>query len=394
MTKKFLLAALVLALAAGGWVLFSQRAQEQAPAKPKGPAEQAVGVVKPKLEDVPVVLEVNGTVVSLKTVEVRAQTSNLIKKIHVKEGQFVRQGKLLFSLDDRADRANFEKLQAQLARNQALAADYERQYQRARDLRAQNFISQSALDSSQTQWEAQTAALAADRAALQAAQLSLDYDRIVAPASGRLGSIAVFEGSLVQAGGAPLLAITQVDPVAVQFSVPESSLASLHQALSAKGTSAGAAAGVKAGVSITLPGTTQPMSGKLYFADSTVDAATGTIKSKAEFANPGMLLWPGQFVPTRLQLQTLQAVNTLPINALVTSINGKFVYVVDAENTAQQKPVKVLHTYGARMVVEGVRETDQVIVDGKQNLRPGSKVRLISANTGSAAPKTEASTKP
>lgn len=386
MTKKILLAALALVLAGGSWVLFNHRAQDQPPAKPKGPTEQAVGVVKPKLEDVPVVLEVNGTVVALKTVEVRAQTSNLIKKIHVKEGQFVRQGELLFSLDDRADRANHEKLQAQLARSQALAADYERQYQRARDLRAQNFISQSALDTSQTQWEAQTAALAADRAALQAAQLSLDYDRIVAPASGRLGGIAVFEGSLVQAGGAPLLTITQVDPVAVQFSIPDSSLVSLQQALSAKGMSAG--------VSITVPGTTQSVRGKLYFADSTVDVATGTIKSKAEFANPGSLLWPGQFVPTRLHLQTLQAVTTLPINALVTSSNGKFVYVVDAENTAQQKPVKVLHTYGARMAVEGVSDSDQVIVDGKQNLRPGSKVRLIGVNAGLPAPKTEASTQP
>jgi RND family efflux transporter MFP subunit len=214
----------------------------------------------------------------------------------------------------------------------------------------------------------------------------LDYDRIVAPASGRLGGIAVFEGSLVQAGGAPLLTITQVDPVAVQFSIPDSSLVSLQQALSAKGMSAG--------VSITVPGTTQSVRGKLYFADSTVDVATGTIKSKAEFANPGSLLWPGQFVPTRLHLQTLQAVTTLPINALVTSSNGKFVYVVDAENTAQQKPVKVLHTYGARMAVEGVSDSDQVIVDGKQNLRPGSKVRLIGVNAGLPAPKTEASTQP
>ena len=338
----------------------------------KGPQEQAVSVVSPKIEDVPVRLDLNGSVVPLETVEVRAQTSNLIKKIHVKEGQFVRQGELLFSLDDRADRANLEKIKAQLARDQALAADYLRQFNRAKDLRAQNFIAQSALDTSQAQYEAQLALIKSDEAALQAAQVALDFDSITAPQSGRLGGINVFAGSLVQPNGAALVTITQLDPISVQFSIPEASLGNLQQALGAKDA--------KAQVTVTIPASKQTLSGGLYFADNLVDAATGTLRAKAEFANPKNLLWPGQFVQASLQLQTLKDVATMPSAALVTNINGRFVYVLGEGNTAQLKPVKVLHTYGDRMAVEGPKADDQIILDGKQNLRPGVKVRLIGAN--------------
>jgi multidrug efflux system membrane fusion protein len=368
------LTALAVLLAVGGYVGYNRYLESsdvKAAQGAKGPAEQAVSVVPLKVEDVPVRLDLNGSVASLKTVEVRAQTSNLIKKIHVKEGQFVKQGELLFSLDDRADRANLERLKAQLARDQALVADYLRQYKRAQELRAQNFIAASALDTSQAQYEAQLALVKADEAALQAAQVTLDFDSIVAPQSGRLGGINVFAGSLVQPSGAALVTITQLDPIAVQFSIPEASLSNLQRALSNKGG--------KAPVRVTLPGTTQSLTGHLYFADSMVDAATGTLRAKAEFANPNNLLWPGQFVQTSLQLDTLKGVTTMPSAALVTNINGKFVYVLGEGNTAQQKPVKVLYTYGERMAIEGVKEDEQVILDGKQNLRPGVKVRLISA---------------
>ena len=385
------LTAMAVLLAVGGYVGYNRYLESSEVKVAKGPAEQAVTVVPLKVEDVPVRLDLNGSVASLKTVEVRAQTSNLIKKIHVKEGQFVKQGELLFSLDDRADRANLERLKAQLARDQALVADYLRQFKRAQELRAQNFIAASAVDTSQAQYEAQLALVKADEAAVQAAQVTLDFDSIVAPQSGRLGGINVFAGSLVQPSGAALVTITQLDPIAVQFSIPEASLGNLQRALSAKGG--------KAPVKVTIPGTTQSVTGNLYFADSMVDAATGTLRAKAEFANPNNLLWPGQFVQTSLQLDTLKGATTMPSAALVTNINGKFVYVLGEGSTAQQKPVKVLYTYGERMAIEGLKEDEQVILDGKQNLRPGVKVRLIApkppgAKPGEApksdAPKTEA----
>jgi RND family efflux transporter MFP subunit len=135
---------------------------------------------------------------------------------------------------------------------------------------------------------------------------------------------------------------------------------------------------------VTIPGTTQSLTGNLYFADSLVDAATGTIRAKAEFANPKNLLWPGQFVQTSLQLDTLTGVTTMPSAALVTNINGRFVYVLGEGSTAVQKPVKVLYTFGERMAVEGLKEDEQVILDGKQNLRPGVKVRLITPKPAGA----------
>ena len=370
------LTVLAVLLGLGGYAGYTRFNETTEVKGNKGPAEQAVTVVPLKVEDVPVRLDLNGSVVSLKTVEVRTQTSNLIKKIHVKEGQFVKQGELLFSLDDRADRANVERLKAQLARNQALIADFLRQFKRAQELRAQNFIAPSAVDTSQTQYEAQLAQVKADEAALQAAQVALDFDSIVAPQSGRLGGINVFAGSLVQPSGAALVTITQIDPIAVQFSIPEASLANLQRAMGGKSD--------KAPVKVTIPGTTQSLTGSLYFADSLVDAATGTIRAKAEFANAKNLLWPGQFVQTSLQLDTLKGVTTMPSAALVTNINGRFVYVLGEGSTAVQKPVKVLYTFGERMAIEGLKEDEQVILDGKQNLRPGVKVRLITPKPAGA----------
>lgn len=335
----------------------------------KGPAEQHVGVVGVNVRDVPVVVEVNGAVVSLKAVDVRAQTSNLVRTIHVKEGQFVRQGELLFSLDDRADRANLEKARAQLARDRSLAADLDRQHRRAEDLKAQNFLSQSAVDTTSTQREAQLALVRSDEAAVAAAQVALDYDTIRAPQAGRLGAINVFPGSLVQPGGTPLVTVTQLDPIAVQFNVPESSLQALQQVLRDEPG--------KANVRVRIPATGQDLTGRLYFSDNTVDTATGTIKTKAVFANPDNVLWPGQFVPVRIELNTLKGALTIPAAAVITGLSGKFVYALAADGTVQPKPIKVRHTFGDSMVVEGVSAQDRIVLDGKQNLRPGVKVRVM-----------------
>lgn len=348
----------------------------------KAPAEQAVTLVPAELQDVPVLIDVNGAVTSLKTVEVRAQVSNLIQKIHVKEGQFVRQGDLLFSLDDRADRANVEKLKAQLERDRALGADLDRQYKRAQELKAQNYISQSATDTTYAQREAQVALIRSDEAALAAAQVTLDYDTIRAPLSGRLGSINVFAGTLVQPNTALLVTVTQLDPISVQFTIPEGSLQYLQAALKA---SPG-----KANVRARIPATGEELVGRLYFVDNIVDASTGTIKAKAQFANPKQLLWPGQFVQTRIELATLKGAITIPSVAVITTLNGKFVYVAKEDNTVESRPVTIRHVLGDRMVVEGLNAGDKVVTDGKQNLRAGSKIRLLPPAEG-AAP---AATKP
>jgi membrane fusion protein, multidrug efflux system len=314
-------------------------------------------------QDVPVIVEVNGSVISLNSVEVRAQVSNMVQKVHVKEGQFVRAGEPLFSLDERADRANLEKAQAQLQRDQAQLADLERQSKRSQELLAQNFISKSAADTTLSQMEAQRAAIASDNAAIRSAQVALSYDSIRAPISGRLGSIPVFAGSLAQPATV-LATVTQLDPIAVSFPVPEGRLQDLL-----------AAAKNRSPVSARVPGVATPLQGVLSFVDNTVDAQAGTVKAKAQFDNGAQQLWPGQYVTTRITVRTIQDATLVPQAAVITAPNGKIVYVVSREDTVQPRKVEVEYPFGDQAVVRGVQAGERIVVEGKQNLRPGSRVR-------------------
>lgn len=314
-------------------------------------------------QDVPVTVEVNGSVLSLNSVEVRPQVSNIVQKVHVKEGQFVRAGEPLFSLDDRADRANLEKAQAQLLRDQAQLADLERQYKRSQELLAQNFISKSAADTTLSQMEAQRAAIAADNAAIRSAQVALSYDSIRSPISGRLGTIPVFAGSLAQPATV-LATVTQLDPIAVSFPVPEGRLQDLL-----------AAAKNHAPVTARVPGVATPLQGVLSFVDNTVDAQAGTVKAKAQFDNGSQQLWPGQYVTTRITVRVLKDATLVPQAAVITSPNGKIVYVVSRDETVQPRKVEVEYPFGDQAVLRGVQPGERIVVEGKQNLRPGSRVR-------------------
>lgn len=337
-----------------------------------GPGEQAVTVLQAKVADTPVVVEVNGSVVPLKVVEVRSQISNLVREVLIKEGQTVQQGQPMFVLDDRNDRANVEKLKATLARDRALAADQDRQLSRARELRAQNFISQGSLDTTTAQRDAAWALAQSDEAALAAAQVALDYNTIRAPISGRTGVVNVFPGTLVQPAAAVLVTVTQMDPIAVQFNLPESQYARLK---ASHGSDQGK-------VRATIPSTGQSVDGELYFVDNNIDVANGTIRVKARFANPKGDLWPGQFVQTRVELGVLKDALVIPADAVVTSVNGRFVYVVGEDNTVKPKPIKDIYAYKETLVVDGISAEDRIVLDGRQNLRPGGKVRVVTPAGG------------
>ena len=332
------------------------------------PTEQAVTVIQAKVADTPVLVEVNGNVVPLKVVDVRSQISNLVREVLIKEGQVVQQGQPMFVLDDRNDLSNIEKLRATLARDRALAVDQDRQLSRARELRAQNFISQGSLDTTTAQRDAQWALVKSDEAAVVAAEVALGYNVIKAPISGRTGVINVFPGSLVQPSGAALVTITQVDPIAIQFSLPESQYARLKASHSASD---------KAKVKATLPATGQTLEGDMYFIDNTIDPASGTIRVKASFSNPKGDLWPGQFVQIGAQLGVLTDALIIPPEAVVTTVNGRFVYVVGEDNTVKPNPVKDVYSFKKTLVVSGITADDRIVLDGRQNLRPGGKVRII-----------------
>jgi len=341
----------------------------------EGPPPAVVNVVAPQRLDVPVLQQANGTVTPIRTVDLHPQTTATIRTVHIKEGQFVKAGQLMFSLDDRADRANQDKAQAQVEHDRAQLADLERQYKRSQDLFAQKFIAQSAVDTLRAQVDQARATLQADSAAARAAGVSTSYTSIRAPMAGRVGGIGVYPGSLVQPSTS-LTTVTQLDPINVAFTLPESSLPALL------------AAQKRGKVEVqVLPGADlAPVNGVLSFVDNTVDPAAGTIRVKAEFDNRETTLWPGQYVNTKVTVQTIKDAVVVPQNAIITNAQGTFVYVLEKDRSARQVPVQRLHAFGVDAAVSGLAGSEAVITDGKQNVRPGGKVRLASEmNKGGSA---------
>jgi len=334
---------------------------------------QVVGVVKVLQADVPITEEASGTVTALQSVDLRAQTTSIVAQVLVKDGQNVRKGDLLFRFDDRADRAALEKAKAQLARDRAAQADLERQLVRAKELKAQNFIAQNAVDTAQANFDAGLALIRSDEAAVQAAQVTVGYNELRAPISGRAGIVSVFPGSLVQpsATAAPLVNIAQLDPISIAFNLPETELGALLQATRSGRLDVEA---------LPPPGSARgatSVKGHVTVVDNLVDTTTGTIRVKAEFDNKAQALWPGQYLRVRVTLRTLKGAAVVPQAALILRGNERSVYVVTPENTARLVPVQVRAGMGEQAVVEGLEVGQQVVVDGKQNLRPGTPVKLL-----------------
>lgn len=363
---------LLLGLAAGAW--FWRAPADAAKSKgKKGGAVQVVSAVAAQ-GDVAVRLTANGTVSALQTVEVRPQISATVKAVHIKEGQFVRQGERLFTLDTRAEAANLAKAEAQVTKDRADLANAERNFERQRELFRQKFISQAALDTAQNQVDGLRGQLAVNQAAAESSRVAVSYGEIAAPIAGRTGSIAVHPGSLVQPSGAALVSIAQIDPINVSFTLPEHQLVALQQAV-AKGAVA---------VGATLDGAGQgARRGRLAFVDNAVDTASGTIRLKAEFRNADARLWPGMFVGVTLAPQTLIGAITVPVQAVQTGPEKKFIYVIGDDMKVTAAPVKVRLIQDGMAVVEGIAAGARVVMEGAQNLRPGSAV--AEAKLGDAA---------
>jgi RND family efflux transporter MFP subunit len=376
---RILLSATVAVAGIGAW--YAARGQTAAAGETSSAGHAAkagavaVRTVTATRKDVPVELQAAGTVVPLRAVDIRPQTSSILRAVHVREGQTVSAGELLFTLDDRNDRAALDKARAQLARDRATLADLERQHRRALDLAAQGYISPGAVDTLQSQVDAQRALVGSDLAAVQAAEVALGYDTIRAPMAGRVGAIAVHPGSLVQPSNA-LLTIVQIDPIEVGFSVPESSLPGLLAAQKAGRVAVQAA--------LKPPGAT--LSGNLSFIDNAVDSSAGTVRVKARFDNHDAAMWPGQYVDVRLAAATLRDAVVIPAAAIVTDPSGRFVYSMESDGTAKPRRIELNHAFGTEAAVSGLAGGERIVVEGKQNLRPGSRVTevLLAANDNGA----------
>ena len=372
-------AAIVVAALAWWWSGKSAPAGGAASASgaASGPGAPAVSVstVRAEKRDVEVQLEATGTVTALNSVDVKPQVASVVTKVHIREGQFVKAGELLFTLDARSDEANVGKAQAQLQKDLASLADAQRQLARSRELFAQNFISQGAVDTNQAAVDAQKAVVASDRAAIEAARVGLSFSRIVATAAGRAGAINVFAGSYVQPSSPALVTITQLDPIAISFSLPQRNLPEALQLLRDGGGK----------VTALLPEGRGKLDGKLSFVDNAVDASSGAVRVKAQFDNKEQKLWPGAFVPVKLSVQTLKDAIVVPQAAVVQGARGKTVFVVEPGNKAGVRQVEVVHAAGADAVVTGVRAGERVVVDGRQNLRAGVTVVERAGATNEAA---------
>jgi RND family efflux transporter MFP subunit len=359
-SRSIFFAVIVLAIAGGAYKYFWPSTNSES----KSPV-QTVTTFVVEQRDFPVVFDATGSTVAANIVDVRPQVTNVVAKIHIKEGQKVNAGDLLISLDDRADRANYEKAQA-------TAEDAQRQLNRAEELLRQQFVAQGAVDTARA--NAQAA-----QAAARAAQAALSYDNIRSPITGRAGIINVFPGALVQPGNTvsttttatttttqgAMVTITQLDPMNVQFTVPESALPALFAAQKSEQVPT---------ISFQM-GDGKKRQGKVYVIDNQVDPAIGAVKVKAVVDNADHTLIPGQFVRLQLQAGMFKDVLVVPSQAVVTNAKGDQVFVVDAENTVSLKPVKVQTQSQGFAVVTGINAGDKVVVEGKQNLRTNGKVR-------------------
>jgi len=373
---RLTMAGIVLAALAGGaWVWRSHSAATDIGKK----IPEAIQVVTTLIArgDVPVRLMANGIVSAQQTVPVRPQLSAMIRGVHIREGQFVQSGERLFTLDARTEDANVSRTEGMLAKSHVELRNAERNLERQRELFEQHFISQAALDVAQNQVDSLRAQLAVDQATVQANRIARGFTEIRAPIAGRTGAITVHQGSLVQPNDA-LVNITQIDPINVSFTVPEREFVPLQEALKRGDVP----------VEVALDaGQKQTRKGKLIFIDNVVDTASGTILLKAEFPNADSHLWPGMFVTVALVPRTIENALSVPVQAVQNGPERKFLYVVGDNSKVHSLPVNVLLIQEGLAVIsgEGIMQGMRVVVEGAQNLRPGSVITEAQPSLGRRA---------
>ena len=336
---------------------------EGAPPTPAVP----VSVVTVERRDVPFTVDANGTVEPQQSVAVQAQVTGMITRVGFREGDDVQAGQLLFEIDPRPYEAALAEATSNLTRSQVQAAIAERDVERSRELVAKDFITRQQFDQLEAQAAAQRATVDANQAALQRAELNLQFARIRSPISGRAGGLLVRAGNLVRANSVePLVVVNQIRPILVRFAIPAALLPEVRRYR-----------GNDVVVSATPAGASTAVQGQLDFIDNAVDTATGTIMLKGRFGNADGVLWPGQFVAVRMQLFVEHGATVVPARAVVAGQQGSYVFTVDSGTTAVLRPVKVARLADSMAVIsEGVDAGAQVVVDGQLRLRPGTKVEI------------------
>lgn len=384
-TKRIVLFALLLAALGAGGYWYSHPtggtdAQTAKAAAPAGPRALPVVIQPAKIRAVPERLGTIGSVQPVAAIAIKARVDSVVETVHFTEGQEVKAGDLLFTLDSRGLEAQLRQAQANLERDRANLDKARGDVKRYEQLVRSNTVARQQYDAAVAAADALEATVKAGQAAIEAAKVSLSFTRITAPMDGRTGAVNAKPGTMVRAADAtPLVTLTQLRPITVAFNVPERHLPTIREAM---------ATGGKLPVTAGIPGSSlPPAEGVLNFVDSQVDQQTGTILVKGQFPNADTRLWPGQFVDVVLTLRVDPQALTLPEEAVQTGQQGRFVYVVKPDDTVEIRNVVVVRSQdGLAVIAEGLQPGERVVVDGQSRLFPGAKVSAKGDGKGAAAP--------
>lgn len=369
--------ALLVVIGVGvAWLL--ERSQTQSAASKRqaaGPPSVQVAAVPAKKADIPFYLNGLGSVTSFNTVTVRSRIDGQLFSVAFQEGQFVKQGDLLAQIDSRPFETQLANAQGQLARDQAQLSNANLDLQRYKMLSADGVITRQQYDTQAATVRQFEGVIKADQSQIDNAKLQITYCRITAPLSGRIGLRLVDVGNMIHATDQNgLVVITQVEPIAVLFTIPEDSLSQVLKRLHG-----GEHLAVEA---YDRSGQTKIADGRLQTVDNQIDQSTGTTRLKAVFDNKDNSLFPNQFVNVRLLVETRKDRILIPAVAIQRGPQGTFVYVVKEDQTADVRPVQVGTIEGTEASIDsGVSEGDLVVVDGVDKLRAGSKVQIAGAGS-------------
>jgi membrane fusion protein, multidrug efflux system len=359
----------LLILGSLGYIAWTALQQKQAANRGNGRPDLPVPVLAatPRIQDVPVYLDGVGAVRALNTVTVRAQVDGKLISVNFTEGQDVKKSDVLGEIDPAIYQAQYDQAVATKAKDEALLANQRIDLTRYEQLAASNAGSKQQADTQRALVAQQEALIKADQAQIDNMRATLGYTKIIAPLSGRTGLRQVDQGNIIHAADVTgLVIITQLQPIAVQFSLPQQQIMRVNAA-SAKGE---LAVDVFGNDGVTVIDT-----GILKGIDNQVDPTTGTLKLKAEFPNANYQLWPGQFVNVRLKVETLSKAVVVPTSAVQRGPAGTFSYVIGDDNTVTAKPVVVTQQNETQAVIaSGLSSSDRVVTTGFANLSDGAKV--------------------
>jgi len=405
--RPLLLGVLALIIAAAIALPFLFGGKQQAAQPTQSPPAVPVTVAQVVQESVPLQISAIGTVEAYSKVNVTSEASGQLTKVYFTEGQHVKKGDPLFTIDPRTSQAELSgaianqsravgqqrQAEANLAKDMAQARTAEVTAQRYETLYKAGVVSREQYDQARTNADALAAVVKADqaaiaseqesvsaaRAAAEAARVQLSFTQIRAPVSGRTGSLMIHAGNVIKANDTnPLVVINQTNPIYVTFAVPETQLPDIKRYM---------AQGALQVTAVIPNDSGLPEQGTLTFVDNAVDTATGTVKLKATFANDQQRLWPGQFVNTTLTLATQPDANVVPSPAVQTGQQGRYVFVVKPDQTVEMRAVEVERTTGEKSIIAGgLSAGETVVTDGQLRLRPGSKVRVADNKARPAQP--------